>query len=267
EAGYLPPDKLVILATGSQGEPRAALAKIAVDAHPRISLGPGDLVIFSSKVIPGNDKAIYRLYDNLSAQGIEVVTESDHFVHVSGHPARDELAQMYGWTRPEIAVPVHGERRHLAEHGALAKSLQVPQVGLVENGTVLQLAPGPAEIVDHVPAGRLALDGNALIAIDSDVLRSRRQLMRDGVVFVTLVMDGGGKLLAEPRWRAEGVHIDGAVPGGMLADAAADAVEGLSRSKRNDDEAVCECARLAVRRLLRRTYDKRPKVSVELVRV
>jgi len=267
EAGYLPPEKLVILATGSQGEPRAALAKIAVDSHPRISLEPGDLVVFSSKVIPGNDKAIYRLYDNLAARGIEVITEADHFVHVSGHPARDELAQMYGWVRPDVAVPVHGERRHLAEHGALAKSLQVPQVGLVENGTVLKLAPGPAEIVDHVPSGRLALDGNALIAIDSEVLRARRQLMRDGVVFVTLVMDSGGNLLAEPRWRAEGVHIDGAVPGEVLVDAASRAVDGLSKAKRQSDEEVCESARLAVRRLLRRTYDKRPKVSVELVRV
>ena len=267
EVGNLPPEKLLILATGSQGEPHAALAKIAVDSHPRISLESGDLVVFSSKVIPGNDKAIYHIYDNLQARGIEVITEADHFVHVSGHPARDELIQMYGWMRPVIAIPVHGERRHLIEHEALAKSLHVPQVGLVENGCVLKLAPGPAEVVDRVRSGRLVLDGNALIAIDSEILRARRRLMRDGVVFVILVMDSVGNLLAAPRWHAEGVHIDGAALDGALEDAVARAVEGLSKPKRLDDETVRESGRLAVRRLLRHMYGKRPTVRVELVRV
>ncbi|MDP6013932.1 MAG: ribonuclease J [Alphaproteobacteria bacterium] len=267
EVGNLPPEKLLILATGSQGEPRAALAKIAVDSHPRISLESGDLVVFSSKVIPGNDKAIYHIYDNLQARGIEVITEADHFVHVSGHPARDELIQMYGWTRPVIAIPVHGERRHLIEHEALAKSLHVPQVGLVENGCVLKLAPGPAEVVDRVRSGRLVLDGNVLVAIDSEILRARRRLMRDGIVFVILVMDSVGNLLVEPRWHAEGVHIDGAASDGALEDAVARAVEGLSKPKRLDDETVCESGRLAVRRLLRHIYGKRPTVIVELVRV
>ena len=267
EVGNLPPEKLLILATGSQGEPHAALAKIAVDSHPRISLESGDLVVFSSKVIPGNDNAIYHIYDNLQARGIEVITEADHFVHVSGHPARDELIQMYGWMRPVIAIPVHGERRHLIEHEALAKSLHVPQVGLVENGCVLKLAPGPAEVVDRVRSGRLVLDGNALIAIDSEILRARRRLMRDGVVFVILVMDSVGNLLAAPRWHAEGVHIDGAAPDGALEDVMVRAVEGLSKPKRLDDETVRESARLAVRRLLRHIYGKRPTVRVELVRV
>jgi ribonuclease J len=267
EVGNLPPEKLLILATGSQGEPHAALAKIAVDSHPRISLESGDLVVFSSKVIPGNDKAIYHIYDNLQARGIEVITEADHFVHVSGHPARDELVQMYGWVRPVIAIPVHGERRHLTEHEALAKSLHVPQVGLVENGCVLKLAPGPAEVVDRVRSGRLVLDGNALIAIDSEILRARRRLMRVGVVFIILVMDSVGNLLAEPRWHAEGVHIDGAALDGALEDAVARAVEGLSKPKRLDDETVRESGRLAVRRLLRHMYGKRPTVRVELVRM
>jgi ribonuclease J len=267
EVGNLPPEKLLILATGSQGEPRAALAKIAVDSHPRISLEAGDLVVFSSKVIPGNDKAIYHIYDNLQARGIEVITEADHFVHVSGHPARDELVQMYGWVRPVIAIPVHGERRHLTEHEALAKSLHVPQVGLVENGCVLKLAPGPAEVVDRVRSGRLVLDGNALIAIDSEILRARLRLMRDGVVFIILVMDSVGNLLAAPRWHAEGVHIDGAALDGALEDTVARAVEGLSKPKRLDDETVRESGRIAVRRLLRHMYGKRPTVRVELVRM
>ncbi|HEX9646366.1 MAG TPA: ribonuclease J [Alphaproteobacteria bacterium] len=267
EAGFLPRDKVLVLATGCQGEPRAAMAKIAADEHPHIALDPGDLVVFSSKIIPGNEKAIFRMHNRLVGRGIEVVTEADHFVHVSGHPAREELARMYRWVRPRIAVPVHGERRHIAEHAAFARSLQVPQAIEVENGCVVRLAPGEAGIVDHVESGRLALDGNTLLPVDSEVMRGRRRLMVAGVVFVTLVMDRAGKLQAAPTVRAEGVFADGAEAGEELSELVRDAVEALPRARRGDDETVRETARLSMRREIQRRHDKRPMVAVELVRL
>ena len=267
EAGFLPRDKVLVLATGCQGEPRAAMAKIAADEHPHIALDPGDLVVFSSKIIPGNEKAIFRMHNRLVGRGIEVVTEADHFVHVSGHPAREELARMYRWVRPRIAVPVHGERRHIAEHAAFARSLQVPQAIEVENGCVVRLAPGEAGIVDHVESGRLALDGNTLLPVDSEVMRARRRLTVAGVVFVTLVMDRAGKLQAAPTVRAEGVFAAGAEAGAELSALVRDAVEALPRARRGDDETVRETARLSVRREIQRRHDKRPMVAVELVRL
>ncbi len=267
DIGYLPRDKVLILATGSQGEPRAALAKIAAEDHPNVTLEAGDVVVFSSKIIPGNGKPIYRMINRLMKRGIEVVTERDAFVHVSGHPARDELAQYYDWVRPSTVIPVHGEARHLREHVSFSRSCGVPHAVLAENGDVIRLAPGPIEIVDSVPTGRLALDGNMLLPIDSDVLRERRRLMREGVLFVTLVMDESGDLLADPKWRAQGVLIDGEIPEGGLAEMVRGNLKALSASKRRDDEVVRETARLAVRRELRRVYDKRPTVTVELVRI
>ncbi len=267
DIGYLPREKVLILATGSQGEPRAAMAKIAADDHPSITLDQGDTVVFSSKIIPGNGRPIYRLINRLHRRGIDVITERDAFVHVSGHPARDELAQYYKWVRPRTVVPVHGETRHLREHVAYARSCGVPHAVLAENGNVIRLAPGQVEIVDTVPTGRLALDGNTLLPIDSEVLRERRRLMREGVLFVTLVMDEDGGLLADPQWRSQGVLVDGALPEGGLADTVRRSLSALSATKRRDDELVRETARLAVRRELRRVYDKKPTVTVELVRI
>ncbi|MEI9932925.1 MAG: ribonuclease J [Rhizomicrobium sp.] len=176
EAAQLPPRRVLYLCTGSQGEPRAALPRVANGDHPTISLGAGDAVIFSSRVIPGNEIGIFELHNKLAALGIEVLTEQDHFVHVSGHPCRDELAEMYRWTRPQIAVPVHGELRHMSEHARLARSLQVPQAVVVENGHMLRLAPGRAEIVDEVPSGRIFLDGRVLVEEGAGFSRARRAL-------------------------------------------------------------------------------------------
>lgn len=267
DVGYLPRDQVLILATGSQGEPRAAMAKIASGDHPNVTLDPGDVVVFSSKIIPGNGKPIYRLINSLIRSDIEVITERDAFVHVSGHPSRDELAQYYDWVRPRTVVPVHGEARHLREHVAYARACGIPNAIMAENGNVIRLAPGNPEIVDTVPTGRLALDGNTLLPIDSEVLRERRRLMREGVLLVTLVMDENGDLLADPQWNAQGVFIDGALPEGGLTDTIRRSLGGLSNTKLRDDALVRETARLAVRRELRRAYEKRPTVTVELVRV
>ena len=273
DAGHLPEDKVLYLCTGSQGEPRAALSRIAADDHPHVTLGEGDLVIFSSKIIPGNELAINRLHNRLITMGAEVVTEDDHFIHVSGHPCRDELSRMYRWVRPEIAVPVHGEARHLAEHVRFARSLQVAQTVLVENGDMLRLAPGPAEVVDHVHFGRLIADGNALANAESPTIQERRRLMWNGVAFVSLVVDGAGGLLAEPRISAQGLFHSDQGKGGaeaVLAGAAADlrkAFNALTARARGDDGVLSETARVAVRRRLKGSRGKRPVVEVQITRL
>ena len=156
--GYLPPDKVVALCTGSQGEPRAALSRIARDEHPEVTLAKGDRVIFSARPIPGNEKAISGVINGLVRQGVEVITDRTHLVHVSGHPRRDEMRDMYGWVRPQIALPVHGEALHLAEHAKLARAAGVKDVILCANGDLVRLAPGPTGVIDEVRAGRLYKD-------------------------------------------------------------------------------------------------------------
>ena len=196
--GYLPRDKVVALITGSQGEPRAALARIADDEHPEITLSKGDRVIFSSRAIPGNEKAIGRIVNMLVRQGIEILTDRHDLVHVSGHPRRDELAAMYRWTRPRIAVPAHGEDIHLAEHAAFARAQGVPEVVRARNGTVVRLAPGRAEIVDDVPVGRLYKDGDIIIDSTERAVPERRKLAFAGIVSVAIAIDRRGEVAGEP---------------------------------------------------------------------
>jgi ribonuclease J len=258
EAAQLPPRRVLYLCTGSQGEPRAALSRIAAGDHPAVSLGQGDAVIFSSRVIPGNEIGIFELHNKLAALGIEVLTEQDHFVHVSGHPCRDELAEMYRWTRPQIAVPVHGELRHMSEHARLARSLQVPQAVVVENGHMLRLAPGRAEIIDEVPSGRIFLDGRVLVEEGAGFARSRRALGFAGIIAITLVVDGKGRLAADPS-----VIIDG-IPEPVHAairDAAADAAK---RSRKGDEESLKENVRRAARRAAQDAWGKKPVTRVEI---
>src|SRR5437588_8145607 len=189
EAGYVPRDKILLICTGSQGEPRAALARIARDDHPNVTLEDGDVVIFSSRVIPGNEKAIGRLQNALVRLGVEVVTEADHFVHVSGHPARDELVRMYQMIRPRIAIPVRGAARPLAAHAELARTCQVNDALVIENGDMIRLDRFGAAIVDEVPVGRIAQDGKSLLPLGGGRVQQRRRLGSDGSVVATLVGD------------------------------------------------------------------------------
>ncbi|HIJ45202.1 MAG TPA: ribonuclease J [Rhodospirillaceae bacterium] len=266
EAGYLPKDKSLIICTGSQGEPRAALARVAAGKHPNVSLEEGDTVVFSSRVIPGNETAIGRVHDQFVRRGIEVITERDHFVHVSGHPSRQELIRMYQLIHPQIAVPVHGEVRHLAANARLAEDCRVDNAFVAENGAVLRLGPGAAGIVDHVPTGRLAVDGNRLVAMGSEPTR-RRQILYNGAVMVTLVLDGAGKLVEEPRISAIGLADgDEAGPGDWVADAVREALAEMSAKARRDDGKVQETVRIAVRRAFRRNFGKKPVTTVHLVR-
>ena len=257
EAADIPADHMLYLCTGSQGEPRAALARIAAGEHPYVSLGEGDTVIFSSRIIPGNDLAIFELQNQLAARGIAVLTERDHFVHVSGHPARDELAAMYSWVKPKIAIPVHGELRHMSEHARLARELQVPEAIVVLNGQMLRLAPGPTEIVDETPSGRLHLDGRVLVHEDEGFARTRRSLGFAGFIGVTLVFNAKGRLASEPVLHMEGIRR------GARAGARSGCARGGDQARLHDD--LSEEVRIAARRAANQVWGKKPMVRVQTV--
>lgn len=259
--GYLPPNKVVALCTGSQGEPRAALARIASGDHPNVSLGPGDAVIFSSRIIPGNELAIFDIQNKLAAMGVEVLTERDHFVHVSGHPAREELTRMYQWIRPKIAVPVHGEVRHMTEHARLARSLQVPEAVVIENGQMLRLAPGRAEIIDETPSGRLYLDGRILVDDSHDHVRERRALSFSGIIAITLVVDGKGRVIGDPSTLIEG--IPDSVHGPVRS--AVDEAVRRHRPQRGGEEVLAENVRRAARKAALGVWGKKPITRVQTV--
>jgi ribonuclease J len=269
EVGYLPRNEVLLLCTGSQGEPRSALSRIANDDHPEVSLEAGDTVIFSSREIPGNERAIGRLHNKLASMGIDIVTARDEHIHVSGHPAKDELIQMYQWTRPKIAVPVHGEARHLIAHAELARECQVPEPVGARNGYVVRLAPGRATVVDEVPHGRIAVDGTRLIPMESAALRDRRRLAWNGSAVVTVVVDGDGRVKGMPMVAVNGVFDQDVEPeiAHEVEDAVMAAVEDLPKARARDDEQVREAARLAVRRSIRALCGKRPQIDVHLVRI
>ena len=271
EVRDLPRDKVMMLVTGSQGESRSALARISRGEHPQVALEEGDAVIFSSRIIPGNETAIFAVQNRLMRAGVQVITEEDedHLVHVSGHPAREELAQMYSWVRPRLAVPVHGEPRHLMAHARLARSCQVPEVMVPHDGSVVRLAPSPAAMLEDVEVGRLALDGSRIVPVDSPAIRGRRKMIADGVALLTLVVDADGHVDGEPELTLLGVvdPIDEEEERAHAVHAVRLAVERLRPAQRRQDPVVQETARLAARRTLQRRLDKKPVTQVHLVRL
>jgi ribonuclease J len=269
EAGWVPRDKIVLICTGSQGEPRSALARIAREDHPNVTLETGDVVIFSSRIIPGNEKAINRLQNALVRLGIEIVTEEDHFVHVSGHPARDELVRMYQMVRPRVAIPVHGEARHLIAHAHLAEECQVHQPLVIQNGDMVRLTPAGAAIVDEVPVGRLASDGKGLLPLGGSALKDRRRVTLNGSAVATIVVDRQGRLAAPPAISLIGLVeptvADAAAP--FLRDAVERALDELPAGARRDDDAVRDAVRRALRRITNERFGKRPLIELHVVRI
>jgi ribonuclease J len=268
--GYLPPDKVLALCTGSQGEPRAALARIAQDEHPEVTLSRGDRVIFSARTIPGNDIAVSRVINGLVSQGVEVITDRDHLVHVSGHPRRAELLDMIGWVRPKILIPAHGEPLHLAEHAKLARRAGVPQVLVCRNGDLVQLAPGPAAIVDEVPSGRLYKDGSLLIEAESRTVAARRRLSFAGVVSVALALSEKGTLAADPEIELIGIpetDANGRAMAEIARDAVEEAFEALPKPRRRDPDEVAEAIRRAVRAAVAERWNKKPICHVHVLSV
>ncbi|MGZ3277199.1 MAG: ribonuclease J [Caulobacteraceae bacterium] len=272
DAGHFPEDKILYLCTGSQGEVRAALSRIADGTHPHVSLGDGDSVVFSSRVIPGNEVGIRNMQNKLADKGVRLYTDRDHpGIHVSGHPCRDELKQMYQWARPQIAVPTHGERRHLLEHVNLAKDLQVPQAIAPRNGDMVRLAPGRAEIIDEVPAGRLYVDGGMLTPENGEALRERRHAASNGVIHIAIVLDKKGRIASGPQVRAVGMPGDEDYPLGEalddLAEVAVEAMKKLAADARDDDEAVETAISRAIKKASQRVWERRPIVETTVLRV
>ncbi|HKM65434.1 MAG TPA: ribonuclease J [Acidisphaera sp.] len=266
DAGDIPDDNLLLIVTGSQGERRSALARIGIDNHPNIALGEGDTVIFSSRVIPGNERAIYTVQDNLVRRGVRLMTDVDHMIHVSGHPARDELRRLYALVRPRFAVPVHGEWRHMAAHAALAREAGITPV-MLEDGDILRLSPGTPEVVDSAPVGRLVLDGARLVPLDGGVLSARRRMLFNGVAVASIAVDEAGRVRGRARLSAPGLLEPDDPETERLAEELAETVEDLPAPLRRDDAALREAAKTALRRALGRRLQKRPLVDVHLLRV
>lgn len=275
DINLLPPENIVILCTGTQGEPRAAMAKIAAGVHESVTLDPGDTVIFSSRQIPGNEPAIARVQDGLIRRKINLVTDEDAPVHVSGHPSRDEMVEMYGLVRPRIAIPVHGTARHLVAHAELAESCQVHQTILPDNGTVIRLVAGgsdagdDAEIIDNVKTGALTHEKGKIVEIQSDMMRARRRMLWNGVVTASLVMNRNGELCAVPAVSQTGISDADTAADYVAAASLAieDAVAGMGRGARRDDSRVEEIAGQALRRVARSMFGLRPVAHVHIMRL
>lgn len=262
----VPDDNILMMVTGSQGEPRSALARIAMDTHPRVALGQGDTVIFSSRMIPGNERAIVTVQDNLVRRGVHLMTDADHMVHVSGHPARDELRRLYRLVKPRFSVPTHGEWRHLSAHAALARDAGAQPI-LLEDGDVLSLSSERAEVTDSAPVDKLVLDGSRLTPIGGGVMTARRRMLFNGVVVASLAVDANGRLRSTPRISAPGLFDNDDAELDRIHTEFADAIDDLPQSLRRDDDALNDAARAALRRALGRRLQKRPLVDVHLLRV
>jgi ribonuclease J len=269
EAGYVPADRLLLICTGSQGEPRAALNRIAREDHPHVVLEEGDAVIFSSRVIPGNEKAIGRLQNALVRLGVEVVTTDDGFVHVSGHPCRGELVRMYQMVRPRVAIPVHGEARHLQAHAQLAMECQVSDALIIENGDAIRIDAQGATIAGQVPVGRVGTDGRRLLPLGGTTLQQRRRVGNQGALVATLIVDRAGGLAAPPQISLIGLvePQDSDDMQTKLRDAASAAVESLPKAMRRDDATVKDAANRALRKAINERIGKRALIDVQLVRL
>ncbi len=266
EAMKVPRDKLLIVSTGAQGEARAALSRIAEGEHSHIKLERGDLVVYSSKQIPGNEISIGRVQNALAAAGVEIITDRQAHVHVSGHPGVPELEAMYGWIRPKIAIPVHGERRHMEEHARLARRFGVSEAVVPVNGSAIRLAPGKPQVISHEPVGRLVLDGDVILPADGATMLARRRMMHNGLIAVFVVLDGKGRLLTPPQVQSHGVPVEDDRDE-FLNDCVIAASEAAAKARSNNDEALAEAVRIAVRRTAREWTGKKPITEVTVTRV
>jgi ribonuclease J len=268
--GHFPPDKVLALCTGSQGEPRAALARIANNDHPQVTLNQGDCVIFSSRTIPGNEKAVGGIINGLVTQGIEVITDRTHLVHVSGHPRRDELRDMISWVRPQLLIPVHGEALHLSEHAKLARACGVPKVLICKDGDLVRLGPGDPAVIEELPFGRLYKDGTILEDSKSRAVVERRRLAFAGCAYVAIAITDKGELADDPAVDMIGIpenNTAGEPFDDLVFDVVVSTIEGLPRPKRRDPDAMAEAVRRAVRSALSEQWGKKPLCYVHVLTV
>ena len=269
DAGLMPRENLVIICTGSQGETRAALAKISNGMHENIKLQTEDTVIFSSRQIPGNENAIARVQNQFLRQKINIITDEDAMVHVSGHPARDELIDLYNIIRPQIAIPVHGTARHLDAHAKLAASCQVPEIHIPENGNIISLKNNSIKVVDKIPVSQFTQGSGSIIDLQSDMLRSRRQMLWNGSVSVSVLLDKMGSLMQAPTVTQDGVCM-GEEESDYLADISLlvdTQLEKTNKNLLNDDSAVQTLIIGKVKSATKSRFRIRPKVHAHIIRI
>lgn len=259
-------DNLLMIITGSQGEPRSALSRIASDTHPNIALGEGDTVIYSSRMIPGNEQAVMAVQDNLSRRGVTVLTDKDAKVHTSGHATSEDIRTLYRIVRPKYSIPTHGEWRHLTAHAALAHEMGSEPI-LLEDGDILNLFPGDVKVVDTAPTGRLALDGGRLLPMTGGVLAARRKMLFNGIVLASFAVDDEGYVIGDPKISAPGLLESDDPESIRIQEEFADSIDQIPDELRQDDAAFRDAAKTALRRALGRKLQKRPLVDVHLLRV
>ncbi len=268
--GYLPKERVVALLTGSQGEPRAALSRIAEDDHPEITLARGDRVIFSARTIPGNERAVGRIHNALARDGVEIITDRTHMVHVSGHPRRGEMAQLYEWVKPQIAIPAHGEPLHMAEHAKFATAQGVPQVKVVRNGEMMEINSKGAYRLDVVNSGRIYMDGDLQVNALEKTIPERRKLSVVGIVSVAVAIDDKGNLAGDPEIALMGlppVTRNGTPFDDLVADAVEDLFENLPKAKRRDPDALQTALERTVRSTVAEAWGKKPVVHALVIEV
>ena len=264
-------ENVVYICTGSQGEPRAALARISNNDHPAMRLSEGDVMIFSSRTIPGNDRAVDRIKNRFLINGVNVITERDAPIHVSGHPYRDELKQLYSWVKPKSVIPVHGEHMQQEKHADLARECGVPETFIPVNGDVIEITKDGLRPVGEVKSGILALEGNRIVPVDNEAILTRKRMMFNGSAVVTVVLDARGNLVADPRITALGVldeTSDQDTPHLAAAEAeVAKALQNMPKHMRTNDDEVSELVRVTARRFFNERFDRKPQTRVHLIRV
>ena len=269
EAKNISREKIIYLCTGSQGEPMGAMMRISSYTHPDVFVEKGDTVIFSSKIIPGNEKKLYKLHNQLVKDGIEVISEENEFVHVSGHPNRDEMKDMYSWIKPKCVIPVHGEHRHLMEHISFAKEMQVPHPVLVENGDIVKIFPGDKpEVYDKAPSGRLYLDGNISVHEDSQSIKDRKNLSSNGYLEVTLLITSKGNIHDNPILSFRGLPI---YEEDEFTYGLEDEIEKITKSfkigSRKQEHNLIDALKIACRKFTKEKTGKKPYTNINLVNI
>jgi len=270
EAKKISREKIVYLCTGSQGEPNGAMMRISNYIHPDVMIESGDTVIFSSKIIPGNERKLYKLHNQLVKNGIDVISEENEFVHVSGHPNRDDLKDMYNWVKPKSVIPVHGEHRHMIEHINFAKEMQVPYPVGVENGDIVQLYPGEKpKVVDKAPVGRIYIDGKISVDEESQSVKERKNLSFNGFLEITIIVNNSGSIIKKPIISFRGIPSNEESSNFVfeLEDKIRDICRTFSLKNSNQEQNLIEALKTNCRKAVKEKTGKRPYTNVNLVRI
>ena len=270
EAKKISRNKIIYLCTGSQGEPNGAMMRISNYIHPDVIIEKGDTVIFSSKIIPGNEKKLYKLHNQLVKNGIDVISEENEFVHVSGHPNREDLKDMYSWVKPRSVIPVHGEHRHMIEHINFAKEMQVPYPVQVENGDIVQLFPGEKpEVIDKAPVGRMFVDGNISVGEESQSIKERRNISFNGFLEITILVDNDGSIIKKPIISFKGIPNNGENSDFIfdLEDKIHSICKTFSLNNSKQEHNLIEALKINCRKTIKEKTGKKPFTNVNLVRI